>query len=148
MTLPSINNFAKNWIWRRIFLCHFLFVYPLLLFAFLDGNKRNVAQWILHLTSNDPHIEYIVEKIKQSVRGPSINQQRSPNIFRIFWYWKGLIYWAGSSQTGPLLVQICNPADIFSSTSVHELFTHACYRKTVIKSEKEGTKWLDLDENP
>jgi len=32
-TLTSMNNFAKNWIWRRIFLCHFLFVYPLLLFV-------------------------------------------------------------------------------------------------------------------
>jgi hypothetical protein len=29
---------------------------------FLDGSKRNVAQQILHLTSNDPHIEYIEEK--------------------------------------------------------------------------------------
>jgi hypothetical protein len=29
---------------------------------FLDGSKRNVAQQILHLTSNDPHIEYIAEK--------------------------------------------------------------------------------------
>jgi hypothetical protein len=58
---------------------------------FLDGSKRNVAQQILHLTSNDQQIEYIWQKKyetqrkkKQSVRGPSINQQRSLNIFGIF----------------------------------------------------------------
>jgi hypothetical protein len=37
----------------------FLFLY--FCFPFLDRNKRNVAQQILHLTSNDPHIEYIAE---------------------------------------------------------------------------------------
>jgi hypothetical protein len=34
--------------------------------SFLDGNKRNVAQQSLHLTSNDPQIEYIAEKIQNS----------------------------------------------------------------------------------
>jgi hypothetical protein len=33
-TLTSMNNFAKNWIWRRIFLCYFLFAYPLLYLFF------------------------------------------------------------------------------------------------------------------
>jgi hypothetical protein len=42
----------------------FLFLYCC--FPFLDRNKRNVAQQILHLTSNDPHIEYIAEKIQNS----------------------------------------------------------------------------------
>jgi hypothetical protein len=30
------------------------------------------------------------KKISQSARGPQINQQRSPNIFGIFWYRKGV----------------------------------------------------------
>ena len=61
-------------------------------------------------------------------------------------------FWAGSSpamQAGldpakptRLLVQTSNPAGIFFFASVRKLLAHTCYRKRVIKSEKEGTKWL------
>jgi len=61
-------------------------------------------------------------------------------------------FWAGSSpamrarldpdKSARLLVQTSNPADIFFFASVRELLVHPCYRKGVIKSEKEGTKWL------
>jgi hypothetical protein len=79
LTLTSVNNFAKNWFWRRIFLCHFFFAYPLLLFDFFDANKKTFHN-IFAFNNNSLWIEHIVEKIqntkkkiKQNARGSQIN---------------------------------------------------------------------------
>jgi hypothetical protein len=60
---------AKFWIFNEeetFFLCLFSFVYPFYYLLFLDKNKKSITQ--------------------QNTRSSQINQRRSPNIFRIFWY--------------------------------------------------------------
>jgi hypothetical protein len=69
----------------------YAFFYYLL---FLDKNKKALHNRFA-FNSNDPQIEHIVEKkhneqIKQSMRGPQITQQRSPNFSGIFRYKKGV----------------------------------------------------------
>ena len=58
---------------------------------------KKILHVIFVFNNKRSHIEHIAKKntkreekkINQSVRGPQINQQRSPNIFGIFWYKKG-----------------------------------------------------------
>jgi len=64
---------------------------------FLDGRKKKTLHDIFAFNSNSPQIEHIYKKykhkekkIKQSAKGPQINQRRPPNIFGIFCYRKGV----------------------------------------------------------
>jgi hypothetical protein len=96
--MASVNNFAKNEFEEEIFyaICFLFILYYY--FPFLDGNKKTL-HYIFAFNNNSPHIEHIAKKkstntkkkIKQSVRGPQINQRRPQNIFRIFYYRKGVL---------------------------------------------------------
>jgi len=56
---------------------------------FLDGSKRNVAQQILHLTSNDQQIEYIWQKKYETQRKKKTKREgpinKSTKIPKYFW---------------------------------------------------------------
>jgi hypothetical protein len=96
LTLASVNNFTKNEFEEEIFYAIFFLFILYYYLPFLDGNKKTL-HYIFAFNNNSPHIKHIAKKkkstntkkkIKQSVRGPQINQQRPQNIFRIFCYRK------------------------------------------------------------
>jgi len=84
--------FRKNEFEEEIFhVIFFLFILYYYL-PFLDGSKKTLHD-ILTFNSNSPQNDHIYKKykhkekkIKQSVRGPQINQRRSQIFFGIFCY--------------------------------------------------------------
>jgi len=90
LTLVSVNNFIKNWIWRRIFLCYFFLFTLYYYLPFFDGNKRNFAQQILHLTEwstdwahNKKNTKW-KEKNKTKCEGSKNKSTMVPKYFRNF----------------------------------------------------------------
>jgi hypothetical protein len=92
-----VNIFAKNEFKEEIFYAiFFLFILHYYL-PFFRWKKKKTLHDIFAFNSNSPQIEHIYKKykhkekkIKQSAKGPQINQRRPPNIFGIFCYRKGV----------------------------------------------------------
>jgi hypothetical protein len=56
--MTSVNIFTKNEFEEEIFYVIFFLIYPLLLFALLDGNKKTLHDKFA-FNNNRPRIEYI-----------------------------------------------------------------------------------------